>query len=235
MRSIEVVYRHQDIIEESLSGKIAVIIDVLRATTVLITALKNGAQSVKAIGAIEDALAYKENHPEVLLGGERNAAKIPGFQLGNSPLEMTEKAISGKELVICTTNGSQSVGKASQAPIMIAASLVNAQAVTNFLLSEKLPITIICSGTNGNYSSDDYWASGLLVSRLIEQQNFYLTDGAQMALSFYQHQKDPFLALKDCFHLNWLIQHNYQDDVDFCLQLDIFNIVPKYQQGCFKL
>lgn len=235
MRSIDVVFRHQDVNEESLNGRLAVIIDVLRATTVLSTALANGAKSVKAIGAIEDALAYKESRQEVLLAGERNAAKIPGFQLGNSPLEMTKSAVAGKELVICTTNGSQAVGKAIQAEQMIAASLINAEAVTAFLSSESLPITIICSGTNGNYSSDDYWAAGLLVSRLVARQSFYLTDGAQMAASFYRHQKDPFLALKDCFHLNWLIQHGYQNDVDFCLQQDIFDIVPKYQQGCFKL
>jgi 2-phosphosulfolactate phosphatase len=233
MRKIDVIFRHNDVIEESLKGKHAIVIDVLRATTVLITALSNGAASVRTVSNIAQAFEIQKTHPDVILAGEREAVIIDGFHFGNSPLNMISENISGKHLVMCTSNGTKAVAAARQAEKIWAAALINLQAIANQLLLENLDITIICSGTLGNFSLDDVWAAGLLINRLLAQENFLLSDSAQMAAIATQNNQEHKIALKDCYHLNLLLSKGFQKDVDYCLSLDVINVVPKWNGDRF--
>lgn len=228
MRQIDVIFRHNEVIEESLKGKHAIIIDVLRATSVLTTALSNGAKSVRTVLEVAQAFEIQKTHPKVILAGERDAVIVEGFHFGNSPLNMTSENISGKHLVMCTSNGTKAVAAAQKAEKIWAAALINLQTVANQLLKENLDISIICSGTLGHFSLDDVWAAGLLVNRLLAQETFSLSDSAQMASIATQNNPEPTEALKDCYHLNLLLSKGFQKDVDYCLSLDILNVIPKW-------
>jgi len=235
MRSIDVVFRHNDVTEETVQGKHAVIIDVLRATSVMTTALANGALSIRTIPDLEGVFKIKKQEPDVVLAGERNAEIVDGFDYGNSPIDMTKKNISGKHLVMSTANGSKAIAAAQKAEKIWLAAILNLQAVADRLLNESLDVVIICSGTLGRFSLDDCWAAGLLVNKLLKKQNFHLSDSAQMLALACQQDLTPQNALKDCYHLNLLVSKGRQQDVDYCLRQDILYVVPKWNGDRFTV
>lgn len=235
MRKIDVIFRHNDVKEERIEGELVVVIDVLRATSVMCTALANGAASVRTVAEVKQAYEIKKQEPEVILAGERDAVIIDGFDLGNSPLDMTVENIAGKHLVMSTSNGSKAVAVAQKAEQIWAAAIINLQEVAEQLLDESLDIVILCSGTLGKFTLDDSWAAGLLVNKLLQKANFQLTDSAQMVAIATQQDLTPQQALKDCYHLNLLLTKGFQKDVDYCLSQDILDVVPKWNGDRFTL
>lgn len=233
MRKIDVVFRHNDVKEELVKGKLAIVIDVLRATSVIITALANGASSVRTVAEVEQAFKIKKQEPNVVLAGERNAVIIEGFLFGNSPLDMTVENIAGKHLVMTTSNGTKAIVAAKKAEKIWAAALINLEQVVQELSRESLDILIICSGTLGKFTLDDSWAAGLLVNKLIEKQEFSLSDSAQLMALATKQNLNVQEALKDCYHLNLLRKLGFGKDVDYCLSLNILKTVPKWNGDCF--
>ena len=136
MKKIDVFIRHEDVIVESVIGKVAIVIDVLRASSVLITALANGAQSIRTTSLISQALEIKRREPEVILIGERNAEIIDGFQFGNSPLDMTAENISGKNIVMCTSNGTKAIAAVQAAKTVWIAAFVNMQSIIRGIIKK---------------------------------------------------------------------------------------------------
>lgn len=233
MNKIDLIFRHNDVVPESLKGRVVIIIDVLRATSVMATALANGAKSIRTTSSIEEAIHQKSLDPNILLAGERDAQKIEGFDLGNSPLEMTPDLLNNSELLMCTSNGTQAIATAHLADIICTASFVNMKAVIDFVAPLNQDITIICSGTNGQFSLDDGLAAGILVHRLSSIKKYHLSDAAWAMLLAIKREKDLKIALKDCYHLNILMDNGFQKDVDYCLTLDILNVVPQMIDGAF--
>lgn len=233
MQKINVIFRHQDVIPEKLAGKVVVVIDVLRATSVLATALANGATKVKTVASPQQALALKMQNTNVLLAGERNAVKLTGFDFGNSPLEMKREHVDGKEIVLCTSNGTQAISASRHAKWLFTAAFVNMKAVISHLELLKEDITIICSGTNGRFSLDDSLAAAALVQRLGTAKNYKLSDSAQ-AMALIPLDEDGIKeSLKHCYHLNLLVAKGFQKDVDYCLALDILDVLPQMKKGYF--
>ncbi len=235
MQTIDVVFRHQDVVPEGLKGKVVVVIDVLRATTVMATALANGAKSVKTIQTPQQALALKTQNNNLLLAGERNAIKLDGFDFGNSPLEMTRESVFGQELILCTSNGTQAVAASVYAKEVIAAAFVNMKAVLDYLILLEDDITIICSGTNGKFSLDDTLAASVLVKGLTRNNEYDLSDSTQGIKLMSVEELSPMKNLKDCFHLKLLLEKGFQKDVEFCLTLDSLNVVPLLKNGYFEV
>ena len=233
---IDVYFRHNDVNPDDLHNSHVIVIDVLRATSVIVTALNNGAKLVQTVAKIEQAFEIKRNNPSALLAGERDAVKIQGFDFGNSPLEMTRENIGDTDLVMCTSNGTQAVAVAVQAKSIRAAAFVNMEAVVRDLLRLKEDFIIICSGTNGNFSLDDGLAAGMLINRIKQEQEVQAIDsGLAMALGVSGDHILLEESLKDCYHLNLLQKRGFQNDVDYCLSIDIIDVVPKYVNGKFIL
>jgi len=232
---IDVYLKHNDVEPNDLKDCHVVIIDVLRATTVMVTALNNGAISVQTVAKIDEAFKIAKTNPNVLLAGERNAIKIKGFQLGNSPLEMMHEIIKNQDLIMCTSNGTQAVAVASQAKSIRAAAFVNMQAVADEMLVLNQDFVIICSGTNGIFSLDDGLAAGMLINRIKTKTEVQSNDlGLALALAIKDEKK---LAenLESCFHLNILKERDFQDDIDYCLSIDIIDAVPHLSRGRFMI
>jgi 2-phosphosulfolactate phosphatase len=220
----------RDIKEEELSGSIAVVIDVLRATSVMVTALSNGARWIRTVAEVEEARA--ERSENVLLGGERHALPIEGFDFGNSPLEYIPERVSGRGIVLTTTNGTQAFSRCSRAREVLAGSFLNYRAVTNYLADRVLPVEIVCAGTNGEFTLDDFLCAGLICTTLLDSGEGVFDDLGRLAIQVWEKAKeDVHAALAGSRHYNILKSKGFEKDLDHCLQIGVFDILPKMEKG----
>jgi 2-phosphosulfolactate phosphatase len=152
------------------AGGIAVVIDVLRATTTIATALAHNARRLKPVATIDEArAAAAAAGPDTLLGGERGGLPIPGFDLGNSPLEYTADRVAGRSIVITTTNGTAAMHACRDARELVAAALVNrtavAAAVRRLAVARGIDeVHLVCAGTDGVETAEDVLAAGAILA-----------------------------------------------------------------------
>ena len=151
------------------AGGIAIVIDVLRASTTIITALASGAEVVVPCRSIEEARAAAAHHPGALLGGERGGVRIPGFDLGNSPLEYTPDRVAGRPVVITTTNGTAALAACQAARDVLVGAIVNCRSVA--AVARRLADTagapavhLVCAGTDGEITAEDVLAAGAILA-----------------------------------------------------------------------
>jgi 2-phosphosulfolactate phosphatase len=160
----------------SLRGGVAVVVDVLRATTVMVYALAAGCEAIIPCNEIDEAKAIVAGLPPgtTLLAGERGGLPIPGFDLGNSPGEFAPKICRGKTLVMTTTNGTRAILASLEADRVYIASFTNLQATADEISVQFLKrdhgqsIHIVCSGTEGHISFEDSLLAGALTSKITE-------------------------------------------------------------------
>ncbi|WP_258360667.1 2-phosphosulfolactate phosphatase [Moorella sulfitireducens (nom. illeg.)] len=223
--------------DEVINNKTIIVIDVLRATTTIAVALASGCLEVIPVLTPEEAIEMRERlgDERVLLGGERNALKIPGFDLGNSPMEYTPEVVGGKRLIMTTTNGTRAIRRAAGGRQVFLGALVNAPAVAGQAAAAEGDITIICAGTRDRFSLEDFLAAGFLVDRLAGQGQFILRDGALAARDYYYLHRDNLLAaMKGSFHGRLLMDLGLEADVEFCSRVGAIDVVPVYGGGIIK-
>ena len=235
---IQVVPTAQQAQDIDCNGKIAIVIDVLRATSVITTALDNGAQEVIPVRTVEEAqsLYATSDASKTLRGGERNALKIEGFDLSNSPLEYKKKVVEGKTIIITTTNGTNAINNVKGADEVVLACFRNVTAVADHLvgLSHRgsRDIVIVCAGTEGRFSLDDGLCAGMLIELLKQQIEVETDDLGLLVTQYYQQNKTNLLgALSGCFHLKRLFTLGFYDDIRFCLETNCVTTVPVVQEG----
>jgi len=220
---------------EAVRNATVIVVDVLRATSVIITALSNGAKSVVPVTSVEEALSTKKKLESVVLGGERRAQKIEGFDLSNSPLEYKSEVIHDRNVVITTTNGTKAISKSSAANKIYIGALLNAKAVSSKAIKNERDIIIVNAGTNGVFSMDDFITGGAIIDEILSQQEYELTDIAKTALVIYRGHRDIKSYVKGATHYKILVDLGLEEDINYCLQKDLFDIVPEYKDGIIKL
>lgn len=232
---IDVLYTPADLNEVSLSGRAVIVVDVLRATTTIITALAAGAPAVYPVEGIEEARQLAAELGGAALGGERGGLPPEGFQRGNSPLEYRASP-DGKPIVLTTTNGTRAIARAKEggAAAIAAGALVNAKAVASWALGIGSDITVLCAGTHGRFSLDDVIAAGCIVDRAssMAESGLNLTDGALGALLLWQRFcENPREGLLSAVHGQRLERLGFEDDLTFCAAVDAFERVPVLQDA----
>ncbi len=163
------------------SNKTSVVIDVLRASTTIVTALNNGAKEIIPVGSIEFAMKVSGDtfSGQTLLAGERNTVKIDGFSLGNSPFEYSNEIVGGKSIVLFTTNGSKAIVKAKYSSRLLISSFLNAAKIAEEV-SDSEELVILCSGNNGLFSFEDSSCAGDLISEImLLKENVELDDATK--------------------------------------------------------
>lgn len=228
MRHVKVRSTAQSVNDDLCQDKIVVVIDVLRATSVITTALSNGAKAIYPFADIPSAKSSIEKFDTqaALLCGERQGNIIPGFDLGNSPLSFTPELIKDKNILLCTTNGSVAITKSIQAKTLVAASFLNISAIANFICGTKDDLLIVCAGTNGSFSLDDALCAGMLIG-LIEKNEALEKDDLAVLLQHYDQQSGSLKEkLSQCQHLKYLCSIGYEQDVDYCLTTDLIHTIP---------
>jgi len=231
---INLTYYHvaKDVPENSQD--IAVVIDVLRATTTISWALKNGADAVLVFADLDllKESAIKWQAKKRLMLGERGGKKIEGFDLGNSPLSVTKEGVNGKRLLMSTTNGTKSLQKVQHAKHLFAMGFPNRKAVAEKIISLRSEnVLILGSGWEGSYSLEDSLAAGALASYLEKNCDFeinIMNDELQAALALWDFWKNDILkCLKTATHGKRLTSlGDYEDDFICCSELVCLDIVP---------
>ncbi|MEB3247991.1 MAG: 2-phosphosulfolactate phosphatase family protein [Merismopediaceae bacterium] len=209
----------------------AVVIDVLRATSTIATALKVGAEAVQAFSSLEELMQVSEAWPAAqrLRAGERGGAKVEGYELGNSPLDCTPALMGGKRLFLSTTNGTRALQRVQEAQQVIAGSIINRQTVVNYLLAQP-PETLwlLGSGWEGGYSLEDTVCAGAIADLLTSYAGFKVgNDEVIAAIALYRQWQDNLLDLfRQASHGQRLLRLNGDEDLKYCASLDLLDILP---------
>ncbi|MDB5337895.1 MAG: 2-phosphosulfolactate phosphatase [Planctomycetaceae bacterium] len=221
---------------ESLQGGVAVVIDVLRASTTIIHALAAQAPRVIPCGEIEIARSVAQELPPgtALLGGERHGERITGFDLDNSPLKYVPEVMSGKTLVFTTTNGTRALERCRRSARVVVGAFVNRRAIVETLVADGRPVHLICAGTDGYITAEDVLFAGSIAdavrTRRADQSN--PDDETQLALSLWQTASEDPAKIRQCLRdsrggLN-LLELGFDHDIDRSATCDMFDLVPEY-------
>lgn len=233
--NIDVIISADHIKEECLENKVVVVIDMLRATSVIVTALANGAKEVIPMLTVEESFEKKEEllrkGIEPLLGGERKAIKIDGFNFSNSPLEYTEKEVNGKSVILSTTNGTRAINLSLKAERVLIGAMINAKAVVELIKEINKDVVFINAGTNGEFSMDDFICAGYMISLLCKKCEKDLSDIARTAKYIYENNIDITGYINNARHYNILKTLNLNNDLEYCCKKSIINIVPEVDKN----
>ncbi|MGF1582087.1 MAG: 2-phosphosulfolactate phosphatase [Gemmataceae bacterium] len=224
--------------DAALVGSVAVVIDVLRATTTIVQALVSGCVDVRPCGEIEEAKTLAASFPNgsVVLGGERDGKPLPGFDVGNSPLEYTSGRCAGKTVVMTTTNGTRAVLKAAKADRVLAAAFTNRKAVCELLGQETRPVHILCAGSAGEVTLEDTLLAGALVDHLVQTETVEMNDSAFLASVLYKHYEiDSITPLYQSLGGRTLVDLGYKDDIEEAARPDRFTIVPELHHDPLRM
>ena len=169
--NIEVYFSSQNVDELSLRDKNILVVDVLRASTTIATALANGAKEIIPVDTIEKAVKVSGNlyGDVVLRGGERQGKIIEGFNLGNSPSEYTEEIVKGKSIIYSSTNGAGAIVKARYAKNLLIGGFINISLVVNFIKNLNEDFIILCASKNYLFSLEDAVCVGMTLEKLCEE------------------------------------------------------------------
>jgi 2-phosphosulfolactate phosphatase len=231
---LDVVFTPQGLAPADVTGRTVFVIDILRATTAMCAALANGAKAVIPVASSEEAvrLAQTIGSTDLLLAGERNCVRIPGFQLGNSPLEMTGETVRGKTIIMTTTNGTKAMLATQGAGAGYAAAAANlsaAAAAARDVLERQRDILIVCAGRDGAFSLDDAYAAGRLAVAALggRKPRRGLNDAALAALDLVRRYGDAwFRPLAYSRAGRELIRLGFRPDVEDAARLDAYPVLP---------
>lgn len=229
------VFHTPELTPQNSVADCAIAVDVLRATSTIVTALSVGAEAVQVFSDLDKLLKVSEGwSPEKRLrAGERGGAKVEGFDFGNSPLDCTPEVVGGRRLFISTTNGTRALQCVETAPIVLAAALINRRAVVRYVL-EKKPETvwIVASGWEGSFSLEDTVCAGAIAHQLQLELGCTVQDlagndetiGAIALYEQWQHRLHELLCAAT--HGQRLLRLGCDEDLKYCSQTDVLDILP---------
>ena len=215
---------------------IAVVIDVLRATSTIVTALDNGAAGIIPVREPDEAIAVMKRigRERVLLCGERKSLLIAGFDLDNSPASYTAERVAGKTLVLTTTNGTRALVEAARdATAVYCAALLNRDGIVRRLGASEGDARLQCAGSEGAPSFEDLLCAGAIADALMRlDRTIVITDAARAAATIYAaNAKRITTAIASGTHAKSLIAAGFAADVAACARIDVSGCVPLYTDG----
>lgn len=223
---VEIFFTANEMEDQQLRGKTAVVIDTLRATSTIVTALYNGAKAVEP--TVEVAEAFRRGKElsagTYVIGGEREGLKVEGFDLGNSPRDYLPPIVEGKTVILSTTNGTNTIRRARAADYVLIGSLLNAQAIMEEAVKIGKDLVLCCSGTKGHFSLEDFVTAGAMVERLqklgVEVKGDDRVSTARLLYERYTDQNE-LAELVSCSQNGMrLVEIGLSDDIDYCIRQD---------------
>lgn len=213
---------------------VVVVIDVLRATSTIATALFNGAKCIIPVDSVASCIEWGKQI-ECITAGEREGRIAEGLEFGNSPFEYPATFVTGKTLVLTTTNGTRllHMALAKGATTIITGSFPNLSAVCDYLIQHNKRVVLACAAWKDKINLEDTLFAGAVVSWV---KNHFMIDcdSSQMAEALYQEAKEDlfqFIKTKNASHYHRLSGYGLQKDIQYCLTPDIANVLPFYEDG----
>jgi len=240
---IELSFSGAHLDELHLREKNVVVIDVLRSSTTIVTALANGAREVIPVASVENAVKISGSlfGDVTLRGGERQGKIIDGFNLGNSPLEYSQGTVQGKSIIYCTTNGTVAIVKAKYARNLVIGAFVNLSKVVEFIRELDQDVMIICAGNQlafGNFSLEDTVCGGMIIDEVIRMKghDIEFTDGSTAAHMLYKkHSKSLGKMIRSSSHGQYLKELGFSEDLELSARIDAFPVLPIYFGNAIKI
>jgi len=242
MRKLELCLRKEEIDEDELLGKVAVVFDIFLATSTAAAMLHNGAKEVIPVLNYEDALqkAKEQAAQDHVLVGEYLGRTIEGF-LFPFPTRLKER-VNGKTVVFSTTNGTVALRKTRSAKAVFAASMLNEGPLTNYLIDtyRDESIVLVCSGSNGKFSLEDFFGAGSFIKTLTdaglkEGLEWRMSDASLAALHFYQANVENAEELLQQSRVGKsLVEEGFRDELVFTLQKNACPVIPHLDGDTLK-
>jgi 2-phosphosulfolactate phosphatase len=217
-----------------IDNSIVVIIDVLRATSTIATALYNGAKNIIPVDSVAECIEIG-NRIKGITAGERDGQIAEGLKHGNSPFEYPKEFIEGKTLVLTTTNGTRLLHMALDkgAKTIITGSFPNLSAVCNYLMAQKRNVILGCAAWKGRVNIEDTLFAGAVISQI--KEHFYINcDSSKIAETLYNDAKEDlyqFMKTNDASHYHRLSGFGLEKDIRYCLSKDVANVLCIYKDG----
>ncbi|HEV3010294.1 MAG TPA: 2-phosphosulfolactate phosphatase [Burkholderiales bacterium] len=233
---LHVLTKKEELDGVRVPGKVVVVLDILFATTTMVTALAHGAKEVVPVLDEAAARSAAKQFPEnsFVLAGELYAETLPGFA-HPAPLSLLEHGVVGKTLIYSTTNGTVAMMQPARAARVYCGALLNARALADHIVAQhpRETVLIVCSGSGNNFNFEDFYGAGYLVECLLPHVGD-LSDAAKAALALYRHAKAP-AALLDCRVGRMMVARGLAREVEFACRRDLFAVVPALEDGRLRL
>lgn len=229
--NVSVCFSPQLTSEYADEESVVAVIDVLRATSAICTAIHHGAKEVIPVVNIEKATEYLEG--DFIVGAERDGEIVEGFKYGNSPFSYAGEHVKGKTIVLSTTNGTFAIAAAQKAYKVVIASFLNLDAVSTWLAVQNRRITLLCAGWKNKFNLEDSLLAGAIADKLVgKMDNADLSDSALAAQSLYNLGKDDLIGfLEDSSHRRRLKKLFIEKDIEYCLKLNQTTTIPILEAG----
>ncbi|MFQ3213658.1 MAG: 2-phosphosulfolactate phosphatase [Marivirga sp.] len=224
-KAIDICLTPELIHQHELAGKIVVVVDILRATSCMVTGLANGVKEIRPVASLEECRALKSLG--YFTAAERNGAKAEGVDMGNSPFEYMADKVKGQKVAVSTTNGTLAISKSLAADEILIGAFLNIQAVADYLLTKSQDVLIVCAGWKGKFNLEDTLFAGALAI-LLKEQFTYDGDVPLAAAAMYLNMAaDLEGALHKSAHAQRLAKMDVPKDISFCSQLNKYTAIPK--------
>ena len=228
MRSVDVCLSPDLIDNYDLQNKLVVIVDILRATSCMTAGIACGVGSITPFESQEDCFAKKAEG--FVIAGERGGKKIDGFDIGNSPFSYIKPQYKGANIAVTTTNGTRAIASASDADRVIIGSFLNLSAIVNYIKNAEKDVIVYCAGWKGRVSLEDTLFAGALCTQLVDFE--YADDSVTIAVKQYQSSENDLLnTVRNSGHAKRLNKFNVIKDIEFCLEMDVYDVVPVLKNG----
>jgi 2-phosphosulfolactate phosphatase len=218
----------------AIAGRTIVVIDVLRATTSLLTLMEGGCDEILIAPDVEAARRYAAANAAVLTAGEEGGRAPAGFDFGNSPVAFARSNVAGRRLVMATTNGTRALRLVRGAPLVLIGCLRNRSAVAAEALAAGNDVLLVCSGRQRAFTLDDAWTAGAIADALVAspvQSTPAMAEAARAARALYLAFREPVSLFRETRAGQNLLDIGLEEDLPYCAQVDCSTLVPRLGQG----
>ncbi|MBB3837484.1 2-phosphosulfolactate phosphatase [Runella defluvii] len=225
MKSIDVCLTPDLLHLHTIDNTIVVVTDIFRATSCMVTGLAYGVGSITPVATVEECFELQQKG--YIAAAERNAMKVEGFDLDNSPFSYMDEDLVGANIAMTTTNGTLSITKAKTSAVkVLVGAFLNLGAIVNHLKSQPYDVLVLCAGWKGRVNLEDTLFAGALVDAL-KDEYIIGEDSALMAMRAYQQAQNDLLGyVANSSHVRRLQRLGIHKDIAYCLQRDLYDVVP---------
>lgn len=208
----------------TVENTIVVVADIFRATSCMVTGFAHGVKSIVPVATIDECRQLQQRG--YIGAAERNAQTIEGFELDNSPFSYMNENLFGANIAMTTTNGTLAITKSRQAVKVLVGAFLNLEAIARYLRTQQYDVLVLCAGWKGRVNLEDTLFAGALAERL-KDNYMLLEDSALMAQRLYVDAAGNTLSyLANSSHIRRLQRLGIQKDITYCLQEDLYDVVP---------
>ncbi|WP_303310541.1 2-phosphosulfolactate phosphatase [Hymenobacter sp. BT730] len=232
MPSIDICFSPELLPLYDLRGRVAVVVDVLRATSSIVTALANGVTHLVPLSELHECKALAAQG--YITAAERDGKQAEGVDLGNSPFGYLDGVVpvQGRCVAITTTNGTRALQLSSAADAVVVGAFLNLGAVADFLQQQQKNVVVVCAGWKGKFCLEDTIFGGALAERLSGSFDTTSSDATLAALDLWQAaQPDVAAYLLKSAHVRRLNSLESHKDMEFCVRQDEYKVVPLFRGG----